>query len=251
MSASYPSEQYVEHAAVALGSQLVLLWWVRTELTAGELRSGVSDAGRGKSFVDFQNDVTVDDIEDLPAARRVFVRWHNSSRYTTLGMATDEGEDERQANALMAARRPAGIAARRVADLSTAVYAWWSRHRVDRGSASPGREFRPDAVYAFAVAWADRARRPCSLGRQRPDLVRSPSTGRRNRMTRARVSEVVQCGQRASACGRSRLRQDRHAKGPEARRKIPRYVLCRWRLCVACKSARTVHGIMVPRRTES
>jgi sarcosine oxidase subunit alpha len=46
--------------------------------------------GRGKAFVDFQNDVTVDDIE--LAARENFISVEHLKRYTTLGMGTDQGK---------------------------------------------------------------------------------------------------------------------------------------------------------------
>lgn len=43
----------------------------------------------GKAFVDLQNDVTVDDV--TLAAREGYVRVEHLKRYTTLGMATDQG----------------------------------------------------------------------------------------------------------------------------------------------------------------
>src|SRR5690606_7743871 len=46
--------------------------------------------GRGKAFVDFQNDVTAADL-DL-AAREGYVAAEHAKRYTTLGMATDQGK---------------------------------------------------------------------------------------------------------------------------------------------------------------
>ncbi|GLK56196.1 sarcosine oxidase subunit alpha [Methylopila capsulata] len=45
---------------------------------------------RGKAFVDFQNDVTVKDVE--LAAREGFKSVEHLKRYTTLGMATDQGK---------------------------------------------------------------------------------------------------------------------------------------------------------------
>ncbi|MBV9244560.1 MAG: sarcosine oxidase subunit alpha family protein [Methylobacteriaceae bacterium] len=47
-------------------------------------------AKRGKAFVDFQNDVTVSDIE--LAEREGFRAVEHLKRYTTLGMATDQGK---------------------------------------------------------------------------------------------------------------------------------------------------------------
>ena len=47
-------------------------------------------AGGGKSFVDFQNDVTASDVE--LAGREGFRAVEHLKRYTTLGMATDQGK---------------------------------------------------------------------------------------------------------------------------------------------------------------
>ena len=46
--------------------------------------------GKGKAFVDFQNDVTVKDIE--LAWQEGYVSVEHTKRYTTLGMATDQGK---------------------------------------------------------------------------------------------------------------------------------------------------------------
>jgi heterotetrameric sarcosine oxidase alpha subunit len=65
---------------------------------------------RGKAFVDFQNDVTLDDI-DL-AQREGYQSVEHLKRYTTLGMGTDQGKTS-NLNALtrMAAQRHLDIAA--------------------------------------------------------------------------------------------------------------------------------------------
>ena len=47
-------------------------------------------AGNGKAFVDFQNDVTAKDI--TLAEQEGFVSVEHAKRYTTLGMATDQGK---------------------------------------------------------------------------------------------------------------------------------------------------------------
>lgn len=47
-------------------------------------------SSRGKAFVDFQNDVTVKDVE--LAEREGFRKVEHLKRYTTLGMATDQGK---------------------------------------------------------------------------------------------------------------------------------------------------------------
>jgi len=54
---------------------------------AGPLRS---DSSGGKLFVDFQHDVTVDDVE--LAHREGYVSVEHLKRYTTLGMGTDQGK---------------------------------------------------------------------------------------------------------------------------------------------------------------
>jgi methylglutamate dehydrogenase subunit C len=64
-------------------------------LQAGEESTALSPLWRisdstGKSFVDFQNDVTVADVE--LAAREGFTAVEHLKRYTTLGMATDQGK---------------------------------------------------------------------------------------------------------------------------------------------------------------
>ena len=62
----------------------------------------------GKAFVDFQNDVTVDDI-DL-AHREGYRAVEHLKRYTTLGMGTDQGKTSNlNALAIMAARRSLGM----------------------------------------------------------------------------------------------------------------------------------------------
>ncbi|MEO7941194.1 MAG: glycine cleavage T C-terminal barrel domain-containing protein, partial [Burkholderiaceae bacterium] len=61
----------------------------------------------GKAFVDFQNDVTVDDI-DL-AHREGYRSVEHLKRYTTLGMGTDQGKTSNlNALAIMATRRERG-----------------------------------------------------------------------------------------------------------------------------------------------
>src|SRR3546814_17571523 len=49
-----------------------------------------SDAARAKAFVDFQNDVTAKDIR--LAVREGFRSIEHIKRYTTTGMATDQGK---------------------------------------------------------------------------------------------------------------------------------------------------------------
>ncbi|MEY4882600.1 MAG: hypothetical protein RIS34_454 [Pseudomonadota bacterium] len=67
-----------------------------------------TDKPRDKSFVDFQNDVSVDDI-DL-AHLEGYQSVEHLKRYTTLGMGTDQGKTSNlNALAIMAARRGLGL----------------------------------------------------------------------------------------------------------------------------------------------
>jgi len=54
------------------------------------LPHGMSEAGKAKAWVDFQNDVKVADIE--LAVREGYQSSEHAKRYTTLGMATDQGK---------------------------------------------------------------------------------------------------------------------------------------------------------------
>ncbi|MDR3511206.1 MAG: sarcosine oxidase subunit alpha family protein [Caulobacteraceae bacterium] len=68
---------------------------------------------RGKAFVDFQNDVTADDI--ALSARENFVSVEHLKRYTTLGMAADQGKTSNvNALAIMAE-----LTGRPIADVGT------------------------------------------------------------------------------------------------------------------------------------
>lgn len=71
---------------------------------------------RGKAFVDFQNDVTAADI--ALAAREGFTAVEHLKRYTTLGMATDQGKTSNVTGlALMAA-----LTGRSIAQTGTTVF---------------------------------------------------------------------------------------------------------------------------------
>src|SRR5262249_35469320 len=71
---------------------------------------------KGKAFVDFQNDVTVDDV--LLAEREGFRSVEHLKRYTTLGMATDQGKTA-NVNGLAIA---AAITGRSVAETGTTIF---------------------------------------------------------------------------------------------------------------------------------
>ena len=73
-------------------------------------------AGRGKAFVDYQNDVTASDIE--LSAREGFQSVEHLKRYTTLGMATDQGKTSNVSGlAIMAA-----VTGRSIPETGTTIY---------------------------------------------------------------------------------------------------------------------------------
>jgi heterotetrameric sarcosine oxidase alpha subunit len=95
---------------------------------------------RGKAFVDFQNDVTDSDIE--LAAREGFVSIEHLKRYTTLGMATDQGKTSQlNGHALLAVATgksiaEAGTILSRPPYLPVAIGAFAGHHR--------DQDFRPE-----------------------------------------------------------------------------------------------------------
>lgn len=62
----------------------------RPVMAAWVAPNGIGPSGRGKAWVDFQNDVKVSDIE--LAAQEGYTSAEHAKRYTTLGMATDQGK---------------------------------------------------------------------------------------------------------------------------------------------------------------
>ena len=105
---------------------------------------------RGKAFVDFQNDVTVSDVK--LAAREGFRIPEHLKRYTTLGMATDQGKTSNANGAAVLAN----VTGRYVGAVGTttfrppytpiAISAFAGHHR--------GQDFRP-ARLAPSHAWAE------------------------------------------------------------------------------------------------
>jgi len=71
---------------------------------------------RGKCFVDFQNDVTADDI--ALAEREGFRSIEHAKRYTTLGMATDQGKTSNVTGIALLARQRS----RSIADTGTTTF---------------------------------------------------------------------------------------------------------------------------------
>jgi sarcosine oxidase subunit alpha len=105
---------------------------------------------RGKAFVDFQNDVTVSDVK--LAAREGFHMPEHLKRYTTLGMASDQGKTSNANGAAVLAM----VTGRYVGAVGTttfrppytpiAISAFAGHHR--------GQDFRP-ARLAPSHAWAE------------------------------------------------------------------------------------------------
>ena len=99
---------------------------------------------RGKAFVDLQNDVTTSDV--VLAAQEGFTNPELLKRYTTLGMATDQG----RSGALVGQAMMAALTGRAIADLSppiarppavpVAIGTYAGLHR--------GRDFRPTRLTA-------------------------------------------------------------------------------------------------------
>ena len=95
--------------------------------------------GGGKAFVDFQNDVTVDDV--ALSEREGFRSVEHLKRYTTLGMATDQGKlSNVNGLAIMAALTGQAIAAvgttrYRPPQVPVAIGAFAGHHR--------GKHYRP------------------------------------------------------------------------------------------------------------
>jgi sarcosine oxidase subunit alpha len=106
---------------------------------------------RGKCFVDFQNDVTREDV--ALAVREGFVAVEHLKRYTTLGMATDQGKTSNvNAIALLAQATGREIGATgttrfRPPYTPVAIGAFAGHHR--------GRDFRPTRL-SPSHAWATR-----------------------------------------------------------------------------------------------
>jgi heterotetrameric sarcosine oxidase alpha subunit len=109
-------------------------------------------SGKGKAFVDLQNDVTAEDVEI--AWREGFRAAEHLKRYTTLGMATDQGKTSNLPGlAIMAELTgqtlPAvGTTVFRPPYTPVAIGALAGRHR--------GREFRPTRLTP-AHRWAEEA----------------------------------------------------------------------------------------------
>ncbi|MBZ9743144.1 MULTISPECIES: sarcosine oxidase subunit alpha family protein [unclassified Mesorhizobium] len=106
-----------EKAVAAPGQQVVAApRSTGPEAAAGIVAAWPLPGSKGRVWIDYQNDVTVKDVE--LAARENFVSVEHLKRYTTLGMATDQGKTSNLPGlALMA-----GITGRTVPEVGTTTY---------------------------------------------------------------------------------------------------------------------------------
>ena len=143
-------------------------------------RSGTCKDSVGKAFVDLQNDVTTSDVK--LAAREGFRIAEHLKRYTTLGMATDQGKTGNAAGMAVlaeATERPiaeVGMTTFRPPFTPVAIGAFAGHHR--------GKDFRPTRLHAVARVGRGARRR---LRRDRPLAPRAvvPRAGR-DRLARSR-----------------------------------------------------------------
>ncbi|MEP9371941.1 sarcosine oxidase subunit alpha family protein [Mesorhizobium sp. KR1-2] len=86
------------------------------EATGGVLAAWPIPGAKGRVWIDYQNDVTAKDVE--LAARENFVSVEHLKRYTTLGMATDQGKTSN----LVGLALMANITGRTVPEVGTTTY---------------------------------------------------------------------------------------------------------------------------------
>ncbi|WP_018430991.1 sarcosine oxidase subunit alpha family protein [Hoeflea sp. 108] len=105
-----------ESAAKAVGADQAAPRSTGHEATGGIQPAWPMPGQKGRIWIDYQNDVTAKDVE--LAARENFISVEHLKRYTTLGMATDQGKTSNLAGlALMA-----GITGRSVPEVGTTTY---------------------------------------------------------------------------------------------------------------------------------
>ncbi|MBG6118465.1 sarcosine oxidase subunit alpha [Sphingobium sp. JAI105] len=138
-------------AIEAVGRNVTKVGWQATAEATGAEPLWHVPTRRTKAFVDFQHDVTDSDIG--LAAREGFVSIEHLKRYTTLGMATDQGKTSQlNGHALLAAATgksiaEAGTVRSRPPYMPVAIGALAGHHR--------GMEYRPQrrtATHDWAVA---------------------------------------------------------------------------------------------------
>ena len=174
---------------------------------------------RGKAFVDLQNDVTDDDV--ALAEREGFRSVEHLKRYTTLGMATDQGKTSNVTGLAHDGRaRPAeaipqtGTTTFRPPYTPVAIGALAGHHR--------GKDFRPTRLHAVARLGAGagrRVRRDRAVA-ARPVVSASPARPTGSRPSTARCAR---CARRVGVCDVSTLGKI-DVQGPDAGR-VPRPAL--------------------------
>ena len=172
-------------------------------------RSGTS-GGRAKAFVDFQNDVTTKDVE--LADREGFSAVEHLKRYTTLGMATDQGKTSNVTGLAIMAERTG----RTIPQVGTTSfrppYVPVALRRDRRASSRQGIPADPAHAVACLGAGAGRGVR-----RERAVAARAVLSARAARRIGSRPS-TARCAPcaRPSACAMSRRSARSTFEGPDA-----------------------------------
>ena len=123
----------------------------------------------GKAFVDLQNDVTAADV--ALAAREGYISVEHLKRYTTLGMATDQGKTSQHARPRHLAERAACRSPGRHDALPPAVHAGHARRA---GRAAARRDLQPTPLRRCTTGTSSRAPMFVEAGLwQRPQCLRA------------------------------------------------------------------------------
>ena len=200
-------------AADTSGRRVTSARWARRARCGSGARQTPS-----RAFVDFQNDVTTKDL--ALAAREGFVSIEHIKRYTTAGMATDQGKTSNMnALAIVADGLGATAAGRRAHHVPHAVHAGDVR-RARR--LRPRRSVRPGAHDADARVGAPARSRV--RGRGAVEARALFSAGRRRPCTRPSRANAAPCARRAASSTRRRSARSRSSD------RTPR------RSCRACTS---------------
>ena len=162
---------------------------------------------QGKCFLDFQNDVTADDVE--LAEREGFRSVEHAKRYTTLGMATDQGKTSNvNGIALLAKHRSRSIADDRHDHVPSALHT----HRHGRDGRAPPRHGLPPDPLRTVASVGQRTRR--FVHRERSMAARAVvPPPRRNGLVRTHVPRSEGRALRRWPVRCVHARQDRRA-GP-------------------------------------
>ena len=172
---------------------------------------------RGKAFVDFQNDVTDEDV--ALAEHEGFRAVEHLKRYTTLGMATDQGKTSNVTGLALMAE----LTAKTIPQTGTTTFRPPFTPVADRRARRPAsRQGVPaDAAAAVAPLGAGAGR---GVRRDRRLAARAVvSAGRRDRLARERQPRGADGARQRRRLRRLDARQDRPAGA--GRRRVPRPAL--------------------------